>query len=198
MVTNLTDDSTILSPANLNARNHGALDGAVEDIEDNQSDDCSQNRKKQCDENDSGEDDFDSAKDIVLVDPHQKHTLKDGKACFIMGCLDCMVGKAAKEIKEDPNWTFIPAEWLDDYLERFMFQENRGKPFGETAQMSMDREVAKRYEEKRRRKEERAARKKKRRKRRKAIERLIRLEGELNGSMGTYAMAFDTQSEPVS
>ena len=36
-----------------------------------------------------------------------------------------------------------------------------------------------------------------RKKRRKVIEDLIRLEGELNSGMGTYAMAFDTDSQPV-
>ena len=43
-----------------------------------------------------------------------------------------------------------------------------------------------------------AAKKEERKKRRKVLEDLIRLEGELNTGMGNYAVAFDTQSDPVS
>ena len=198
IATNLTDDNTIPNSADNNVNNTQTSEIAVEDLEQNDLGDLSQKQTKVCDEDDSDKDDLDLVKAIMLADPHQKHISKDGEACFATGCLDCLIEEAAKDIKEDPDWTCIPTEWFADYLDRFMFQEGRGQTLGETAQMSLDRELATRYEEKRRRKEEKAARKEERKKRRKVIERLIRLEGELNGSMGTYATAFDTKSEPVS
>ena len=54
-----------------------------------------------------------------------------------------------------------------------------------------------RQKRRRRRKFCKKAIKEDRKKRRKVIEDLIRLEGELNSGMGTYAMSFDTDSQPV-
>ena len=179
-------------------------DICIEDIENNTSsenilvsriEDC---HDYFCEDDDAGDDDCDSISLLSLNDPHLKHisNVVDGKRSYVMTCLDCRVEKAAEDVKQEiQNYMDTDgAELTDDNSESLEWKRKMSL----TASNPLEQGLTTRQMKRRRRRAEKIARKKERKKRRKIIEDLIRLEGELNSGMGNYAVAFDTQSEPVS
>ena len=190
---------------NINSDLHDT-DMTIEDIENNTAnanilirpeDGC-----HECDysyeDDDGGDEDCDSLSSITRNDPHLKHisNVVDGKRSYVMTCLDCRVEKAAEDVKQEiQNYMDTDgAELTDDNSESLEWKRKMSL----TASNPLEQGLTTRQMKRRRRRAEKIARKKERKKRRKIIEDLIRLEGELNSGMGTYAVAFDTQSDPVS
>ena len=150
-------------------------------------------------ENDDNVDSCDSIDFVPFDDPHLKHIANGGKEKqYVITCLDCRVEKAVKDVQEEMK------ESLALYCETNCgalsdcYSEESSIAGLDTSNRTSEPTLMTRQTKRRRRKKHRASRKEERKKRRKGIEDLIRLEGELNTGMGHYAMAFDTQSDPVS
>ena len=150
-------------------------------------------------ENDDNVDSCDSIDFVPFDDPHLKHIANGSKEKqYVITCLDCRVEKAVKDVQEEMK------ESLALYCETNCgalsdcYSEESSIAGLDTSNRTSEPTLMTRQTKRRRRKKHRASRKEERKKRRKGIEDLIRLEGELNTGMGHYAMAFDTQSDPVS
>ena len=150
-------------------------------------------------ENDDNVDSCDSIDFVPFDDPHLKHIANGNKEKqYVITCLDCRVEKAVKDVQEEMK------ESLALYCETNCgalsdcYSEESSIAGLDTSNRTSEPTLMTRQTKRRRRKKHRASRKEERKKRRKGIEDLIRLEGELNTGMGHYAMAFDTQSDPVS
>ena len=150
-------------------------------------------------ENDDNVDSCDSIDFVPFDDPHLKHVASGSKEKqYVITCLDCRVEKAVKDVQEEMK------ESLALYCETNCgalsdcYSEESSIAGLDTSNRTSGPTLMTRQTKRRRRKKHRASRKEERKKRRKGIEDLIRLEGELNTGMGHYAMAFDTQSDPVS
>ena len=159
----------------------------VEDLTDN------------CLENDDNVDSCDSIEFVAFDDPHLKHVSNGSKKKqYVITCLDCRVEKAVKDVQEEMK------ESLALYCETNCgalsdcYSEESSIAGVDTSKKTAEPDLTTKQTKRRRKKKHRASRKEERKKRRKGIEDLIRLEGELNTGMGHYAMAFDTQSDPVS
>ena len=159
----------------------------VEDLTDN------------CLDNDDNVDSCDSIDFVAFDDPHLKHVSNGSKKKqYVITCLDCRVEKAVKDVQEEMK------ESLALYCETNCgalsdcYSEESSIAGVDTSKKTAEPDLTTKQTKRRRKKKHRASRKEERKKRRKGIEDLIRLEGELNTGMGHYAMAFDTQSDPVS
>ena len=159
----------------------------VEDLTDN------------CLDNDDNVDSCDSIEFVAFDDPHLKHVANGSKEKqYVITCLDCRVEKAVKDVQEEMK------ESLALYCETNCgalsdcYSEESSVAGLDTPKKTTEPDLTTKQTKRRRKKKHRASRKEERKKRRKGIEDLIRLEGELNTGMGHYAMAFDTQSDPVS
>ena len=134
-------------------------------------------------------------------DPHLKHTSKgvNGTTEYVMNCLDCRVEKAIKDVQEEMKESL--AEYCKHNSTRLAIvnRDNNSKLEGDSFNEVYipDGTLTPRQKRRQRRKYCKKVQREERKKRRKVIEDLIRLEGELNAGMGTYAMAFDTESKPV-
>jgi len=150
-------------------------------------------------ENDDNVDSCDSIDFVPFDDPHLKHIANGSKEKqYVITCLDCRVEKAVKDVQEEMK------ESLALYCETNCgalsdcYSEESSIAGLDTSNRPSEPRLMTKQTRRRRKKKHRASRKEERKKRRKGIEDLIRLEGELNTGMGHYAMAFDTQSDPVS
>ena len=145
------------------------------------------------------DDSCDSIDFVPFDDPHSKHVASGSKEKqYVITCLDCRVEKAVKDVQEEMK------ESLALYCETNCgalsdcYSEESSIAGLDTSKKTAEPDLTTQQTKRRRKKKHRASRKEERKKRRKGIEDLIRLEGELNTGMGHYAMAFDTQSDPVS
>ena len=162
----------------------------------------SHNNSLETEDDDCNDDCDDPVTMFAWNDPHLKHVSKgvNGNAEYIMNCLDCHVEKAFNEVKEEMKESLAvycksngKVLGIDNVEDKSKSEEDK---FNQVH--IPDGTLTPRQKRRRRRKYCKAAKKEERKKRRKVIEDLIRLEGQLNSGMGTYAMAFDTESQPVS
>ena len=179
----------------------------VEDIENNSTymvddnDVKSQNNSLETEDDDCNDDCDDSVTMFAWNDPHLKHTSMgvNGTPEYIMNCLDCRVEKAIKEVQEEMKESL--AEYYKHNSTRLAIgshldDSNVGDDNFNKFHIP-DGTLTPRQKRRQRRKYCKTVQREERKKRRKVIEDLIRLEGELNSGMGTYAVAFDTDSQPV-
>ena len=197
----ISTTSELVLPSVSSIREAHDTDLYVQDVENNGAGMVGNNETKsqhvsiESDEDGCNDDCDDPVTMFAWNDPHLKHTTKggDGNPDYIMNCLDCRVEKAIKDVQEEMK------ESLSTYYKSHGTSlaidgsENISSP----VKYFPDVTLTPRQKRRRRRKFCKKAIKEDRKKRRKVIEDLIRLEGELNSGMGTYAMSFDTDSQPV-
>ena len=150
-------------------------------------------------ENDDNVDFCDSIDFVRFDDPHLKHTANGSKERqYVITCLDCRVEKAVKDVQEEMKESLALYCGTNCGALSDCYSEESSIAGLDTSNRASEPTLTTKETKRRRKKKHRASRKEERKKRRKGIEDLIRLEGELNTGMGHYAMAFDTQSDPVS
>ena len=199
--------SELVLPSFSSIREAQDTDLYVQDVENNgacmvgNNETKSQHISIESDEDGCNDDCDDPVTMFAWNDPHLKHTAKgaDGNPDYIMNCLDCRVEKAIKDVQEEMKESLSAYYKSHGASLAVNNSENISSPVGEKLNHTYfpDVTLTPRQKRRRRRKFCKKAIKEDRKKRRKVIEDLIRLEGELNSGMGTYAMSFDTDSQPV-
>jgi len=117
-----------------------------------------------------------------------------------MTCLDCRVEKAIQDVQEEMRQSLVTyCESNGEAFSGGYLVENSDIQKNDTNKLDFPDDILpSRHATRSRKKGYKASKKEERKKRRKVLEDLIRLEGELNTGMGNYAVAFDTESDPVS
>ena len=150
-------------------------------------------------EDDNADEDSDSIRFFSSDDPHLNH-ISDGRLHSVMTCLDCRVEKAIQDVQEEMRQSLVTyCESNGEAFSGGYLVENSDIQKNDTNKLDFPDDILpSRHATRSRKKGYKASKKEERKKRRKVLEDLIRLEGELNTGMGNYAVAFDTESDPVS